>query len=125
MKAQYNKTINNILNEIRGIAKSNLPKGVANQVSNRCDRIAVTCRKRADDIDETSMKEAKYNAKKAILEALMGGRHLSQLDCKEFMVEDMRTPISHLKGEGKLPESHELKSVWIVSPVRGSRIKEY
>ena len=47
------------------------------------------------------MEATKYNARKAILAALLEGRHLSQMDCAEFMVEDMRTP------------------------VRNSRIKEY
>lgn len=64
-----------------------------------------------------------YSAKKAILAALLNGRHLSQLDCAEFMIEDMRTPISHMKD--RFPETHELKSKWILSPVRQSRIKEY
>lgn len=64
-----------------------------------------------------------YNAKKAILAALLGGRHLSQLDCAEFMVEDMRTPISHMKNEWK--NTHELKSKWIKTPVMQRNIKEY
>lgn len=66
---------------------------------------------------------AKYNAHRAILAALMNGRHLSQMDCREFMIEDMRTPISHLKE--KYQDTHDLKSQWIKSPVRESRIKEY
>lgn len=66
---------------------------------------------------------AKYNARRAILAALMNGRHLSQMDCREFMIEDMRTPISHLKE--KYQDTHDLKSQWIKSPVRGARIKEY
>lgn len=63
------------------------------------------------------------NAKRAILHALLEGRHLSQMDCAEFMIEDMRTPISHLKEyyEG----THELKTKWITSPVTKSHIKEY
>lgn len=65
----------------------------------------------------------KYNATKAILNALLDGRHLSQMDCREFMVEDMRTPVSHLKPKYK--DTHELKTKWIKSPVRGARIKEY
>lgn len=65
----------------------------------------------------------KYNAKKAILNALLEGRHLSQLDCAEFMIEDMRTPISHLKE--KYMKTHELKTRWITTPVRKTRIKEY
>lgn len=66
---------------------------------------------------------AKYNARKAILNALLDGRHLSQMDCREFMIEDMRTPVSHLKPKYK--DTHVLKSQWIKSPVRGARIKEY
>ena len=65
----------------------------------------------------------KYNATAAILAALKDGRHLSQMDCREFQIEDMRTPISHLKP--RYEDTHELKSVWIKTPVRGARIKEY
>ena len=65
----------------------------------------------------------KYNARQAILSALYDGRHLSQMDCREFMVEDMRTPISHLKP--KFQDTHILKTSWIRTPVRNARIKEY
>lgn len=68
-------------------------------------------------------KKSKYIAKRAILEALMAGRHLSQMDCQEFMVEDMRTPISHMKED--FSTTHELKTRWITTPVRNARIKEY
>ena len=65
----------------------------------------------------------KYNAKKAILNALLQGRHLSQMDCAEFMVEDMRSVVSHLKE--KFEGTHELKTKWIKTPVRKANIKEY
>ena len=65
----------------------------------------------------------KYNAKKAILNALLQGRHLSQMDCAEFMVEDMRSVVSHLKE--KFKGTHELKTKWIKTPVRKANIKEY
>lgn len=65
----------------------------------------------------------KYIAKTAILNALLEGRHLSQMDCREFMIEDMRTPISHLKP--RFEETHTLKSEWILTPVRKARIKSY
>ena len=65
----------------------------------------------------------KYNARKAILAALMEGRHLSQMDCYEFQVEDMRTPISHLKPQYE--STHILRSKYITTPVRRARIKEY
>ena len=64
-----------------------------------------------------------YNATRAILDALLDGRHLSQMDCREFQVEDMRTPISHLKR--RYNGTHDLKTRWIITPVRGARIKEY
>ena len=69
------------------------------------------------------MATIKYNATKAILNALIEGRHLSQMDCREFQVEDMRTPVSHLKP--RYSATHTLQSKWIVTPVRGARIKEY
>lgn len=65
----------------------------------------------------------KYIAKRAILAALMNGRHLSQMDCAEFMIEDMRTQVSHLKE--KFEQTHDLKSTWIRTPVTKARIKEY
>lgn len=65
----------------------------------------------------------RYNAKKAILNALLEGRHLSQMDCAEFMVEDMRSVVSHLKC--RFEHTHELKTKWIKTPVRQTSIKEY
>lgn len=63
------------------------------------------------------------SAKKQILKALMDGRRLSQMDCREFEVEDMRTIISHLKD--KFSENNrELCSRWILTP-KGRSIKEY
>ena len=69
------------------------------------------------------MATEKYNARKAILNAPLNGRHLSQMDCMEFRVADMRTPISHLKPHYQ--GIHDLKKKWITTPVRGARIKEY
>jgi hypothetical protein len=65
----------------------------------------------------------KYIAKRAIFEALTGGRKLSQMDCREFEVEDMRTPISHMKDDIR-SAGYDLKSQWILTP-KGRRIKEY
>jgi hypothetical protein len=69
------------------------------------------------------MEARKFNATRAILSALMNGRHLSQMDCREFQIEDMRTHISHLKP--KFQGTHNLHSKWITTPVRNARIKEY
>ena len=68
-------------------------------------------------------KEQKYIATRAILQALLEGRHLSQMDCREFQIEDMRTPVCHLRP--RYEATHELKTRWIITPVRNARIKEY
>lgn len=65
----------------------------------------------------------RYIATKAILNALKDGRQLSQLDCEEFKVEDMRTIVSHLKP--KFQDTHDLQFVWITTPVLNRRIKLY
>lgn len=69
------------------------------------------------------MASEKYNATRAILNALFNGRHLSQMDCREFQVADMRTNVSHLKP--RFSATHDLNKKWITTPVRGARIKEY
>lgn len=68
-------------------------------------------------------KNQKHIAIRAIYEALLEGRHLSQMDCREFQIEDIRTPISHLRP--RYQDTHELKTEWIITPVRGARIKSY
>lgn len=68
-------------------------------------------------------KQDRYIATKAILNALKDGRQLSQLDCEEFKVEDMRTIVSHLKP--KYQDTHDLQFVWITTPVLNRRIKLY
>lgn len=65
----------------------------------------------------------KYNAKQAILEDLKDGRRISQLDAHRYGVEDIRTPISHLRE--RFEDTHTLKSRWITTPLMRARIKEY
>ena len=68
-------------------------------------------------------EKQKYIARAAIFEALTDGRKLSQLDCREFEVEDMRTPISHMKARFH-ENGYKVESQWIKTP-KGRRIKEY
>lgn len=68
-------------------------------------------------------KRTRYNATQAIFEALTGGRKLSQMDCREFEIEDMRTPISHMKDRFDVT-GYNLHSQWIKTP-KGRRIKQY
>lgn len=69
------------------------------------------------------MAARKYNATRAIYAALLNGRHLSQMNTREFQVADMRTIVSHLRKHYE--ETHNLKTKWIRTPVRNARIKEY
>ena len=69
------------------------------------------------------MDKTRYIARRAIFEALAKGRRLSQMDCREFEVEDMRTPISHMKEDFKA-NGFKVESEWIKTP-KGRRIKSY
>lgn len=64
-----------------------------------------------------------FSATKRIFNALVNGRRLSQMDCKEFEIEDMRTPISHMKNE-LWSNGFDIQSQWIETP-KGRRIKQY
>lgn len=116
MRPNDEKKIRSLLAEI-AIMSKDLPPWKYRKIANRCDKITMVIKKQTDNHME------KYNAKKAILNALLQGRHLSQMDCAEFMVEDMRSVVSHLKE--KFEDTHELKTKWIKTPLRRANIKEY
>jgi hypothetical protein len=107
--------------ELRGIQEElrNAPSGTRNRVSNRCRKITLIFKR----ISKVMNEQQKYIARHAIYEALTGGRKLSQMDCREFEVEDMRTPVSHMK-ERFTEAGYVLNSQWIKTP-KGRRIKEY
>lgn len=68
---------------------------------------------------KTLNPKAKYGK---VLTALLAGRHISELDAKEFEVCEVRTPIHQVKPffEGE----YILRWKWITT-LKGSRIKEY
>ena len=107
--------------ELRGIQESirTAPSGVRNKVSNRCNRVCLIFKK----IDKIMNEQQKYIARQAIFEAMTNGRKLSQMDCREFEVEDMRTPMSHMRDRFEAA-GFTLNSQWIQTP-KGRRIKEY
>lgn len=107
--------------ELRGIQEElrNAPSGTRNKVSNRCRKVTLIFKR----ISKVMNEQQKYIARHAIYEALTGGRKLSQMDCREFEVEDMRTPVSHMK-ERFTEAGYVLNSQWIKTP-KGRRIKEY
>lgn len=126
MRAKHTETMLRMTREIQDLAKD-LPPGKGHQIINRCSKINLLIRKSKDMNTEdnfTSQQIAdRYIAKKAIFEAMTKGRKLSQMDCREFEVEDMRTPVSHMKDRFEAA-GYSLKSQWIHTP-KGRRIKEY
>ena len=107
--------------ELRGIQEElrSAPSGTRNKVSNRCRKVTLIFKR----ISKVMNEQQKYIARHAIYEALTGGRKLSQMDCREFEVEDIRTPVSHMK-ERFTEAGYVLNSQWIKTP-KGRRIKEY
>ena len=107
--------------ELRGIQEElrNAPSGTRNRVSNRCRKVTLIFKR----ISKVMNEQQKYIARHAIYEALTGGRKLSQMDCREFEVEDMRTPMSHMRDRFEAA-GFTLNSQWIQTP-KGRRIKEY
>lgn len=97
----------------------NAPNGLRNKISNRCSRVCIIIKKMKKVMNE----KQKYIAKQAIYNAMTNGRRVSQMDCREFEIEDMRTPVSHMKDRFR-EAGYVVKSEWIRTP-KGRRIKEY
>ena len=107
--------------ELNGIKEQvrTAPSGTRNKIDNRCRKITLIFKK----MEKIMNAQQKYIARQAIFEAMTGGRKLSQMDCREFEVEDMRTPMSHMKDRFEAA-GFTLNSQWIQTP-KGRRIKEY
>lgn len=97
---------------------SALPDGQRFQVLNKVRQTRLALKR--SPAPAAGPAEAPY---KAILAALLAGRRLSQLDCREFGIEDMRTPVSHLRR--RYDATHVLRSEWITTPVHARPIKRY
>ena len=115
MMEKYERMLRQELQGIR-LAVRTAPSGTRNRVSNRCSKLTLIFKKMMNE-------QQKYIARRAIYEALTNGRKLSQMDCREFEVEDMRTPVSHMKQQFA-DNGFVLNSQWIKTP-KGRRIKEY
>ena len=129
MKAKHTDNILRLAREIQDIAKS-LSPGKRHQIQNRCSRINVLTRKTKDmDTEDnfTSRQIAdRYNAKKAVFEAMCQGRKVSFLDSREFEVSEFHTTICKIRKDidtKSLP--WELKDRWISFGKYGKRCKEY
>ena len=129
MKAKHTDNILRLAREIQEIAKGLAP-GKRHQIMNRCSRINVLTRKTKDmDTEDnfTSQQIAdRYNAKKAVFEAMLQGRKVSFLDSREFEVSEFHTTICKIRKDidtKSLP--WELKDRWISFGKYGKRCKEY
>ena len=129
MRAQYTETMLRLTREIQALAKD-LPPGKRHQIENRCSKINVLIRKSKDMNTEdnfTSQQIAdRYNAKKAVFEAMCQGRKVSCLDSREFEVSEFHTTICKIRQDidsKSLP--WDLKDRWITFGKHGKRCKEY
>ena len=129
MKPKYTENIVRLTEEIRNIARD-LPPGKRHQIINRCNKINMAIKK-TDNMDKEYQQTHKqivdrYNAKKAIYEAMTQGRHISLEDSLEFAVSQMHTTICTIRQDLKkksLP--YVMKDRWIDSGKYRKKIKEY
>lgn len=129
MRPKYTETMLRLTREIQDLAKD-LPPGKGHQIFNRCSKINVIIKKIKDmNIEDnfTSQQIAdRYNAKKAVFEAMCQGRKLSFLDSREFEVSEFHTTICQIRKDidsKNLP--WDLKDRWITFGKQGKRCKEY
>ena len=109
-----------IAEELEGIKKlaAFLPQGKANALLNKCEKIGSYARKgqalieapqgslfprevHAGDITTDADIAARYNARKAIFEAMKKGRRISLENSREFKVSQMHTQIHCIRQEIK------------------------
>ena len=94
-----------ITREIQKLARD-LPPGKGHQIMNRCSKINLLIRKSKDmNIDDniTSQQIAdRYNAKKAIFEAMTQGRKVSFLDSREFEVSERKRKSEHEQNKNSV-----------------------
>lgn len=129
MRPKYTETMLRLTREIQALAKD-LPPGKGYQIANRCSKINVIIKKIKDmntDDNFTSQQIAdRYNAKKAVFEAMCKGRKVSCLDSREFEVSEFHTTICKIRQDidsKSLP--WDLKDRWITFGKHGKRCKEY
>ena len=129
MRPKYTETMLRLTREIQKLARD-LPPGKGHQIANRCSKINVIIKKIKDMNTEdnfTSQQIAdRYNAKKAVFEAMCKGRKVSFLDSREFEVSQFHTTICKIREDidsKSLP--WDLKGRWITFGKHGKRCKEY
>lgn len=131
MKPKYDENLYRIMREIQEIAKG-LPPGKKHPIFNRCNKAIMIINKKSkrtmsteDNFTHQQIAD-RYNAKKAIFEAMTQGRKVSFLDSREFEVSEFHTTICKIRKDidsKSLP--WELKDQWISFGRDGKRCKEY
>lgn len=129
MRPKYTETMIRLTREIQDLAKD-LPPGKGHQIINRCSKINVTIKKikymNTEDNFTSQQIADRYNAKKAVFEAMCQGRKVSFLDSREFEVSEFHTTICQIRKDidsKSLP--WDLKDRWITFGKYGKRCKEY
>lgn len=129
MRPKYTETMLRLTREIQTLAKD-LPPSKGHQIANRCSKINVIIKKIKDMNTEDNFISQqiadRYNAKKAVFEAMCQGRKVSFLDSREFDVAEFHTTICKIRQDidsKSLP--WDLKDRWITFGKHGKRCKEY
>ena len=131
MRPKYDENLIRIMREIQQAAQG-LPAGKKHPIINRCSKAIMIINKKTNttmvtEDNFTSQQIAdRYNAKKAIFEAMTQGRKISFLDSREFEVSEFHTTICQIRKDidsKSLP--WELKDQWISFGRHGKRCKEY
>ena len=108
---KYDIKIEDAVRQIRAAVKD-LPKGDRLLIENRLSQISATSRKAirrgawkpdeptSESYAPTNAQIAdRYNAQKAVMQAMIGGRKISFLDSKEFEVSQMHTTITKIRHD--------------------------
>lgn len=110
---KYDKRIDEAIREIRG-AIAKYPAGERLYIENKLDRISCQTKRairrghwaaeeeaqHATRYEPTSEQIAdRYNAKKAVFEAMLGGRKIDFRDGKEFHLSQMHTTIAFIRKD--------------------------
>ena len=108
---KYDIKIEDAVRQIRAAVK-NLPKGDRLLIENRLSQISATSRKAirrgawkpdeptSESYAPTNAQIAdRYNAKKAVMQAMIGGRKISFLDSREFGLSQMHTTMTVIRKD--------------------------
>ena len=134
MKPNYDKRIVEVLEAMRRDADT-YPRGERNRAINRIGKLnSLLRRKTAREGSEfievpgpsSADVAARYEARKAIYNALKEGRHLTLKDSEEFRTSEFHTDICKIRKRLERTDSQlEMRDRWVEPLGGGARFKEY